>query len=442
MPDSAAKPRHDISLSPEQKQVVTLRGRNLQVIACAGSGKTESISRRVAALIAEGTPPTSIIAFTFTERAAAELKERIILRVQETKGSAFLGQLAPMFVGTIHSYCFRLLQTHVLKYGNYDVLDEHRHIGLLSREFDELGLGELGHRHWRTIGDFVHNVDIIGNELIDPTALKDTPLATSYAAYIDMLDRHRLLTYSLIISKAVEALADSSVYARVHGSLCHLIVDEYQDINPAQERLIQLLSASPVQVCVVGDDDQSIYQWRGSDVGNILTFAKRRKADTVRLETNRRSRPRIVATANAFARSIPNRLPKAMKPTRAGAKAEVIPWSAADAEDEASQIAVTIARLHKLGHRYQDIAVLFRSVRTSAMPLVDALEDRQIPYTCGGRTGLFMQPEMSLFAEIFAWFVDADWKDERFGEKRKADLDYIVTGLSRYLPSLPSPTAR
>jgi len=121
-----------------------------------------------------------------------------------------------------------------------------------------------------------------------------------------------------------------------------------------------------------------------------------------------------------------------MKPTRSGAKVEVIPWSAANAEDEATRIADTIARLHELGHRYQDMAVLFRSVRTSAMPLVNALESRGIPYTCGGRTGLFMQPEMSLFAQIFAWFVDSEWKDERFGQGQKVDLDDVVSGLSRY----------
>lgn len=431
-PEKPANAPSTFRLSAEQEKVVSLRGKNLQVIACAGSGKTESISRRVASLITEGAPPASIVAFTFTERAASELKERIILRVQETKGAAFLGQLGPMFIGTIHSYCFRLLQTHVLKYGNFDVLDEHRHAGLLSREFDELGLDELGHRHWPTIGEFIRTMDVIGNELISVADLNDTPLAKPYAAYLDMLDRHRLLTYSLIISKAVEALADPDVFSRVHEPLRHLIVDEYQDINPAQERLIELLSTDPVQICVVGDDDQAIYQWRGSDVGNILTFAKRRKADTVRLETNRRSRPQIVATANTFAQSIQNRLPKAMKPTRTPAKIEVIPWSAANPEAEAEQIADTIQRLHKLGHRYQDMAILFRSVRTSATPLVSALESRGIPYSCGGRTGLFMQPEIGIFAQIFAWFVDSEWKDERFGERHKVGINDLVAGLSQH----------
>ena len=117
-----------MQLSKEQQQVVDHRGTHLQAIACAGSGKTESISRRVATLIAEGNPPESIVAFTFTERAASELKERILARVAERLGEAAKGPLSRMFVGTIHGYCFRLLQDHVARYGNYDVLDEHRHI--------------------------------------------------------------------------------------------------------------------------------------------------------------------------------------------------------------------------------------------------------------------------------------------------------------------------
>jgi len=338
-----------------------------------------------------------------------------------------------MFIGTIHSYCFRLLQTHVLKYGNYDVLDEHQHIGLISREYDSLGLANLSHRYrWNNIANFVRAVDIIGNELINPADIENEELVECYTTYVNMLTEYRLLTFNLIISKAVEALGDSDVYARVHGPLRHLIVDEYQDINPAQERLIQLLSKPPVHVCVVGDDDQSIYQWRGSDVENILTFANRRKAETVRLEYNRRSRPQIVSTANSFAKSIPKRLPKAMKPVRPPSKNEVVVWSEATPEDEARTIAETIERLHPLGYRYQDMAVLFRSVRTSARPLVAALEEKQIPFTCGGRTGLFMQPEINLFGETFAWIVDGDWQDERYGERRKADLNHIVSGLSRY----------
>ena len=137
-----------ILLSPSQQEIVDFRGGHLQVIACAGSGKTESISRRVASLIADDILPESIVAFTFTEKAATELKDRIYRRVGEIKGDEFLGRIGPMYVGTIHGYCFRLLQDNVPQYGNYDVLDEHRHAALISRRRHEIGIDKLEHRHW------------------------------------------------------------------------------------------------------------------------------------------------------------------------------------------------------------------------------------------------------------------------------------------------------
>ena len=418
------------SLSPAQQQVIAHRGGPLQVIACAGSGKTESVSRRIAGLIAEGAEPGSIVAFTFTERAAAELKDRIVRRVGEEMGATFLDRLGPMFVGTIHAYCFRILQDHVPHYGNYDVLDEHRHAGLLSREYHALGLSRIGIRHWKPIQDWIRTVDVIGNELIDPNRLDGTPVGEVYRAYRAMLDRYHFLTFGLIITCALEALRDPAVFRRVHEPLRHLIVDEYQDINPAQERLIELLATAPVNLCVVGDDDQSIYQWRGSDVRNILDFTHRYPgASTVNLAHNRRSRPLIVTEANRFAATIPARLPKTMESVRPEGPHEIVSWMAVTDADEARMIADTIERLHLEGFQYRDIAVLFRSVRTSALLLINELRTRRIPYTCAGRTGLFLQPEIALLGETFAWFVDGEWKDERFGAPRPADVEHIVAGL-------------
>lgn len=421
-----------VILSPSQQSVVDLRGSDLQVIACAGSGKTESISRRVAALIAEGAEPPSIVAFTFTERAAAELKERIIDRVAERMGEGFRDRLGPMFVGTIHAYCFRILQDHVPRYGNYDVLDEHRHAGFLSREHHRLGLSKLKAKHWAPIRDFMRTVDVISNERILASALDETPVGERYQAYREALDRYHFLTFGLQIACALDALEQPEVFARIHGPMRHLLVDEYQDINPAQEQLIALLSTPPVQLTVVGDDDQSIYQWRGSDVRNILTFRERRPScATIELDTNRRSRPKIVDKANVFALSIPERLSKEMKAVRDTGPNQVVDWMAETEDGEAERIADTIVRLRALGYRYRDIAVLFRSVRTSAPPLIEALRRREVPYTAGGRTGLFLQPEVAFVAEIYAWFVDGDWRDEPFGEFRPANIDRIVHGLDQ-----------
>lgn len=421
-----------VQLTSAQRAVVTHRGSDLQVIACAGSGKTESISRRVAALMVEGADPESIVAFTFTERAAGELKNRVAQRVMEALGPSSRDQLGRMYVGTIHGYCFRILQDHVPRYGNYDVLDEHRHAGLLSREFHALGLIELGGKHWKTIDEWVRTVDVIGNELIPPAALAATPVGAIYARYRAMLDRYHLLTFGLIIASAVEALGDPRVFARVHGPLRHLFVDEYQDVNPAQERLVERLATNPVTLCVVGDDDQAIYQWRGSDVRHIVDFARRRpNVATVTLDENRRSRPAIVTRANDFAGTIPGRLSKSMQPVREPAGPELVHWHAATEAQEVEQIAETIERLHAAGFAYRDIAVLYRSVRTSAPPLLAVLETRGIPYSCGGRTGLFLQPEVALFGELFAWMAGAEWRDHKYAELREATLDTVVAGFER-----------
>jgi DNA helicase-2/ATP-dependent DNA helicase PcrA len=418
------------ALSPAQLRAVQHRGSDLQLIACAGSGKTETVAQRVSALIDEGAAPESIVAFTFTERAALELKDRILKRVKEKKGAAFLDRLGPMYVGTIHGYCFRLLQDHVPKYGSYDVLDENRHAGILAREFHHLGLTGVFPGRTAT-PDFIRTVDVIGNELIDVATLAGTPLGECVQKYLEMLERYHFLTFGLIIAKAVEALGNAKTLARVTAPLRYLIVDEYQDINPAQQRLIQLLAQPPVQLTVVGDDDQAIYQWRGSDVRHIVHFATERgSVHAESLDTNRRSRPDIIAAANTFAKGIPDRLDKEMHPHRPAGENEVVSWMAGTDVEEAETIAAHIKALHEQGYRYRDIAVLYRSVRTAAPPLLEACKKLGIPVSCGGRTGLFLQQDAAAFGELFAWVVDKDWRDDRYGQFRPADIDRLVAYFS------------
>jgi DNA helicase-2/ATP-dependent DNA helicase PcrA len=428
MPGPVAAP----ALSEPQARVVAHRGADLQVIACAGAGKTESMARRIAALVGEGVAPSAIVAFTFTERAARELRDRITRRVTDQLGRGWRDRLSPLFVGTIHSFCLRILQTHVSRYDDFDVLDEHRHAAFLSREYHRLGLGTLSRKHWQPVRDFARTADVISNEHIRPEQLGESALGTCYRAYRDLLSRYRLFTFGQLVTLAVEALEDPGVLGKVRAGLAHLLVDEYQDINPVQQALIDLLAQPPVELTVVGDDDQSIYQWRGADVRNILTFRDRRPHSArFTLADNRRSRPGIIHAAGAFALTIPNRLDKSMQPTRPAAEPTVVCWQAETDTQEAERLADTIVRLHDHGFPYRDIAVLFRSVRTSAPPLIEALRDRGVPFSCGGRTGLFLQPDASLLGEIFAWFVDGDWRDERFGEFRKADVDHVVAGLER-----------
>src|SRR6266536_2650492 len=316
------------------------RGSHLQIIASAGSGKTEVVSQRIADLLADGVAAGAIVAFTFTERAADELRKRIAERTEDRLGGAALDQLGGLFVGTIHAYCFRLLQTHVPRYETYDVLDDHQLTAFLAREATRLDLKRLDPqgRLFGSIDRFLRGVDVVENELLDPDAMPE-PFRAVLLDYLDTLERYRLLTYGQQVVRAVRELEREPVLASVQAELRHLIVDEYQDVNPAQERLIALLTGPAVELCVVGDDDQAIYQWRGSDVSNILTFRQRhQEAAAVKLETNRRSRPNIVEMANRFAQKIPGRLDKVMEPIRARTSVEVVPWKSKTEEDEAAQI--------------------------------------------------------------------------------------------------------
>lgn len=430
-----------ITLSESQSRVVSHRGSDLQVIACAGSGKTESISRRIAGLITEGVPPAAIVAFTFTEKAAAELKERVTARVAEAMGREFLDRLGPLFVGTIHGYCFRMLQENVPEYGNWDVLDEHQHSGWLAREKHALDIQSLpgGKGQWDKIALWKSTADVIGNELLDLDALPGAVGATA-RLYQARLRHFRLLTFGNIIQRAIQELEKPTVLAKVTSPLRHLLVDEYQDINPAQERLIELLAQPQVELTVVGDDDQAIYQWRGSDVRNILTFVERRKklgrtVQTVTLAENRRCRPEIVSAANRLANTIVPRLPKEMKGTREVSPDSICLWKDDTEEGEAERIADQMQDLHREGFSWRDMAVLFRSVKTSAPPLIDALRARGIPVSSGGRSGLFANPEAHLLAQIYAWFADWDWRESRYSQNAIAvDPVHVAAGLADLFP--------
>lgn len=404
------------------------RGTHLQIIASAGSGKTEVVAQRVADLLAEGVDPRAIVGFTFTERAAEELKDRIAQRVEAGTGRAGLDALSGLFVGTIHAYCFRLLQQYVPRYETYDVLDDNRLTAFLSREATRLNVRVLDpkNRLFAGIAAFLQSVEVVENELLDP-ALSPEPFRSVLLDYYATLERYRLLTYGQQIVRAVRELERTEVAAEVHGDMRHLIVDEYQDVNPAQERLIELLVAGGAELCVVGDDSQAIYQWRGSDVGNIVTFVDRYpEVATFKITTNRRSRPQIVDVANAFEASIPGRLQKTMSPDRAasGSGPEVVIWSAAREVEEAGWIASLILDLADRGVEYRDIAVLVRG-RAAYPRLVEQFASFDIPVQPGGRTGLFDQPEARVLGRTFAWLAKIEWRDAYGPPSTVSEVDLL-----------------
>jgi DNA helicase-2/ATP-dependent DNA helicase PcrA len=425
---------------------------HIQIIASAGAGKTETISQRVAKLIRDGVSPSEIVAFTFTVKAAEEIKERIRERVRKFAGQDAADKIGLMYVGTIHGYCLQMLQQQVPEYETYDMADENQLAAFAIRWDRELNLRQFdasGNRLFEGMRTFLSNVAVLENDLISLDQLPGEleSFKDSVEKLYGLLDQHRMLTFGMQIGRAIEALESPDTRERIASGLRHLIVDEYQDVNIAQEKLIQLL-AKPIgsaDLVVVGDDDQAIYQWRGSSVENITNFANRYDGvETYRLLTNYRSRPGIVALANAFSSTIEGRLPKVMQPSR-----EVNGPSVDIADDfefeahEAHDIAESIQRLVRSGYKYSDIAVLVRA-GTTYPRLLDAFEKTGIPVAPGDRLGLLEQSDALFLARVFAFFAEMDWKESKYAQAEPvllADLlahardhyDAVEAELERFL---------
>lgn len=420
---------------------------HIQIIASAGAGKTETISQRVAKLVRDGVEPSEIVAFTFTVKAAEELKERIRERVRLFAGQEAADRIGSMYVGTIHGYCLQMLQQHVPQYETYEMADENQLAAFAIRWRSELDLKrfDIGRDEERRqlfdgMRTFLANVAVLENELIDLDSLPEEVEEFTAAArkLYELLDQHRLMTFGMQVGRAVESLQDPEIRARVTAGIKHLIVDEYQDVNLAQETLIQLL-AKPVgsaDLVVVGDDDQSIYQWRGASVENITTFAERYdKVSTYRLLTNRRSRPGIVAMADAFAKTIQGRLHKVMTPSREanGPSIDIIDNHEFEV-DETDDIAASINRLVSQGFLYSDVAILVRA-RTAYPRILAALEAQNIPVASGDRMTLLDQADAKFMARVFCYFADEEWTEGK-GQDRvviDTDLESIVDyGVKHY----------
>ena len=302
---------------------------NLQIIACAGAGKTEFISTRIAFLVAEGlAEPANIVAFTFTERAAEELKFRIRSRIRELVGHQ--PDVGDLYVGTIHGFCFELLQEYVPGYRGFDVLDEGKRNAFLGSIWRELGCKDLlswlesngkkkpfgSNRSSWVQNTLIRGMDIIREEMLpceDVAACEALPKVMR--AYDRKLHERRFLDFSSMMALTVRVLEeDPSILQEVRNRFTHITVDEYQDVNPIQEKLISLLAGETDNLCVVGDDDQSVYQWRGSSNKNILTFDQRyNNVHTHYLPTNYRSTNGILALSNSLVKRNTERHRKSMK---------------------------------------------------------------------------------------------------------------------------------
>ncbi len=458
-----------MNFTSKQLEAINHHHTNLQLIACAGSGKTEVVARRVVAILKKGANPGNIIAFTYTDKAAAELKERIMTRCQEELNST-LG-MAEMYVGTIHAFCLDLIKTEVPKFLKYDVLNEVQQILFIDRRSKLTGLttstdldGAPLHRFTDTVY-YAAALSILRESDLVSANLTDCSVINGLDKYRSQLESESYLDYTSIMESAVRILQDNqAVRERLSKRIQHVIVDEYQDLNPIQENIVSSLHQLGAKICVVGDDDQTIYQWRGSNVSNILTFAQRYpNVQEIRLEENWRSSEGIVETARNFIEKISVRLPKTMQPagTQDYEQGDIVALSFDSPDQEAEYIVKTIQSLRgvpikepsdldssqKRGISWSDMAILLRSVRKNAETITKALRNAGVPFIVSGMSSLFETAE-ALACRMLFYYMDSRatvpetevrkaWLDAQLGismKQFKTAIDF-ATSLRSEFPS-------
>jgi DNA helicase-2/ATP-dependent DNA helicase PcrA len=391
-PTLPADPPTD-GLNPDQLDAVVHRGGPLLVVAGAGSGKTRVLTHRIAHLVHEGVHPSRILAITFTNKAADEMRHRV---------AALVGPVArTMWVSTFHSACVRILRANADRLGYprqfsiYDQADAVRLTGYVIRDL------HLDAKRFTPRG--VHGlISLWKNELRDPDVVAaqaqnifDRKHADIYREYQDRLQKAGAMDFDDLLVNAVRLLRDHpDVLGHYRERFEHILVDEYQDTNQAQNEIVLLLAGGHHNVTVVGDTDQSVYKFRGADYRNIMQFEDAfADVTTVVLDQNYRSTQTILDAANAVIANNAARKPKNLW-TDAGAGHRIVRYHAEDEGDEATFVASTARQLHDdHAHNWREVAVLYRTNAQSRV-VEEAMMRLGIPYKVVGGTRFYDRREI------------------------------------------------
>ncbi len=390
------------SLNPQQREAAEHFEGPILVLAGAGSGKTRVLTTRIVHLIEEhGVDPSYILAVTFTNKAATEMRERV---------RAMLGrEPAGAWMGTFHSVGARLLRRHASALGwspNFSIYDADQSLREFKRVMERL---DISTKRWHpkavqgAVSDAKNrlvSIEEYRSRAFDPFTKK---VAAIFPEYQKALREQNSFDFDDLLVKPVELFGSHPhVLERYRDRFAFLLVDEYQDTNHAQYRFLQLLAERHGNLMVVGDDDQSIYRWRGADIRNILDFESDfPDARVVRLERNYRSTARILEAANAVIEQNVHRKGKTLR-TEASEGERLTRVEAADERDEARWICGEIeARIGANGDRsYRDFVVLYRT-NAQSRALEEELLRRDIPYQVVGGTRFYQRREiMDLLAYL------------------------------------------
>lgn len=419
-------------LTPAQFEAAMDPAPEVLCLACAGSGKSRTLAYRIARLLAQGVKPEEIVAFTFTEKAAESIKRRVSQALNAAGFDPTV--MGAMYIGTIHAYCQHVLGELDATFRQFDVLDENRLKLYLVSRFWKLGLKNFrprcrGEKYFETITQVSNAWKTVNDELLDiiTVATQDQELGELLTSLKDSLKADQYIDFSLMIRAVVDAVrANAPRVENAIGQVRHLMVDEYQDVNPCQEELIRLLHTRSETLFVVGDDDQSIYAWRGADVGNILGFQDRYPACSAHtLAQNFRSTEPIVQASDRFIAAMLGASRITKNPVAASNKTPQdlrVLWFP-DRPTEAEWVATKIQEL--LGTKYEDgretrgltpadFAILMRSTREPEQDgkprhaaFTEALERAEISFSLEAGGGPFDCPQIAVLRDSFALLRDA-----------------------------------
>lgn len=396
----------NMGLTAEQQEAISEINRNLQIIACAGSGKTEVITRRIANILQTkpDVQPENIVAFTFTEKAAASMKKRIA----NALGDGSAQDAEKMYVGTIHGFCYHLLNKYAEQFREYKVLDTVKSHLFVTRYSNECGMSDLDLEVYpRNVNLFLQCID----KMIDDYENADTWTEQHRIVldkYIECLYSHGYIDFSLLIFETLRQIERSCEVQKYLSTIKHLVVDEYQDVNDLQEKLILRIAEAGANICVVGDDDQTIYQFRGSNADNMISFSERyHDVHQVRLEKNFRCAPGIVDVADSVIGHNERRIQKKMISGATETASEIKATRYSDKKEQFDAIAEQIAELRKSGVPYNEIAILVRKGKVIA-PISAALDRAGIPFETDSAEHFFAGNYFNRFVTTLQILSDID----------------------------------
>lgn len=366
------------NLNDKQREAAMYTEGALLILAGAGSGKTSTMTRRIAYLVDEkGVSPYNILAVTFTNKAAREMEERV---------EEILGSNSRMWIMTFHAACLRMLRMdgdrlgYTNSFAVYDPVDQKSIVKNLLKEY------EIDEKKF-TPNSILSNISKAKEQEIGPREFeenagdfRDETVAKVYRGYERILSRNNAMDFDDLILNAVRLLKENpDVLEKYQERFRYIMVDEYQDTNQLQYKLISLLAKKYGNICVVGDDDQCIYQWRGADIRNILNFEKEfPKAKVVKLEQNYRSTANILEAAHSVISN--NKQRKRKKLWTDASQGEKIQYHRLESDyREAGYIAQEIGYMVQQGENYRDFAILYRT-NAQSRNFEDSLAQRRIPY--------------------------------------------------------------